>query len=254
MTHRKARLIALTTATLSFGAVAAGTASAETPTFCGDMYVCLENGTVFGGPEETYPETPSESQITAQQIVEDCAVDRQADAPGVSCGFYPYGEPEVVGFGKWEPLTSDYTNCYGGGGDLNNIEWSDHNEYTTSNSVTVGASVEIGLSELVQVSIDTNFQHTWGSSTGTTQSFTAFVPKGYKAHLQHRYQRQQVTGVLWIDYEHTGTGPMEGHGHHYWAITDFTATSPVKGSSDATVKDQVSLAKPRPVQAGDCTD
>ncbi|MFJ9822324.1 hypothetical protein ACIRU3_45330 [Streptomyces sp. NPDC101151] len=253
MTRRKARLIALTAATVSLGAVGAGTAFAETPTFCENKYVCLENGTVFGGPEGDYPQTPSDTQITAQQIVEDCAVDRQSGMPGVECGFYPYGEPTTTGFGTWEPLTSDYANCQGGN-EQNNINWSDHNEYTTSNSVTVGASLEIGLGELVKTSIQTSYQYTWGSSTGTTQTFGAFVPKGYKAHLQHRYQRQQVTGVLWIDYEHTGTGPMEGHGHHYWAITDFTATSPVKDASNGTVEDQVSLSKLQPVQTGECPD
>ncbi|SED50483.1 hypothetical protein SAMN05428944_7910 [Streptomyces sp. 1222.5] len=58
--------------------------------------------------------------------------------------------------------------------------------------------------------------------------------------------------MLWIDYEHTGTGPLQGHGHHYWALTDFTATSPVKDPDDQTVKDQVSLSKPQPVAADDC--
>ncbi|MFG2794682.1 hypothetical protein [Streptomyces sp. NPDC048419] len=151
------------------------------------------------------------------------------------------------------PLTSNYTNCYGDN-PSNNISWSDHNQYTTSNSVTVGASVEVGLSALVKVSIQTSYQHTWGWSTGTTQTFSAYVPKGYTAHLQHRYQRQEVTGVLWINYEHTGTGPLEGHGHHYWAITDFTATSPVADPRNGTVDDQVSLSKPQRVGPGDCPD
>ncbi|MFJ3812377.1 hypothetical protein ACIPWE_39210 [Streptomyces sp. NPDC090073] len=251
MTRRTARLYALAAATVSLGAVGAGTAFAETPTSCQAKYVCLADGTVFGGPAASYPDTPTDSQITARQIVEDCAVDRQADAPGVACGFYPYGEPETKGYGPWEPLTADYANCRGGN-EQNNITYSDHSEYTTSNSVTVGASVEVGLSELVKASLRTDYQYTWGSSEGTTQSFSAFVPKAHKAHLQHRYQRQQVTGVLWIDYEHTGTGLLQGHGHHYWALTDFTATSPVKDVDDQTVKDQVSLSKPQPVAADDC--
>ncbi|MGP3951731.1 hypothetical protein [Streptomyces sp. 7N604] len=251
MRFRKSRLLAVVTATLSFGALGAGTAFAETPTFCEGKYVCLGDGTAFGAPEEAYPEASGEGQISARQIVEDCAAEQEMDVPGVSCGFYPYGSPETTGLGPWEPLSSDFANCRGGN-EQNNITWSDHNEYITTNSVTVGASLEVGLSKLVKASIQTQYQHTWGQSTGTTQSFSAFVPEGHKAHLQHRYQRQQVTGVFWIDYEHTGTGPFEGHGHHYWAITDFTATSPVKNSSNGAVEDQVSLSKPQKLQPGEC--
>ncbi|MEV7452321.1 hypothetical protein [Streptomyces nigra] len=252
MHPRRARLLAVTTATLGFGALGTATAHAETPSFCQGRYVCLENGTAFGAPADAYPETSGDDRITAEQIVRDCAAESEQDISGVACGFYPYAEPRTTGYGTWKPLTADFSNCYGGN-EQNNLTWSHSNEYSTSNSVTVGAGVEIGLSELVKASIQTSYQHTWGRSTGSTQSFSAFVPKGHKAHLQHRYQRQEVTGVLWIDYEHTGTGPMEGHGHHYWAITDFTAVSPVK-DEDGVVRDQVALSRPQRLQQGDCPD
>ena len=47
MHPRRARLLAVTTATLGFGALGTATAHAETPSFCQGRYVCLENGTAY---------------------------------------------------------------------------------------------------------------------------------------------------------------------------------------------------------------
>jgi hypothetical protein len=243
--------IATTTVTAAaiLGTVGVSSAYAETPSSCEVVYVCLKNGTMFGAPKEAYPTQSDDQHITAAQIVQDCSTDQETDHPRVSCGFYPYGPPTTVGYGDWEPLTSDYVNCHGGG-NYWNITWSGTITYTTSNSVSVGFQTWVDL-EVVKYSLDFRYEHSWGKSTGSTQSFSAFVPKGYKAHLKHRYQKQVVKGVLWIDYEHTGTGPMEGHGHHYWAITDFEAVSPII-RANGTVQDMVALAKPTKIKPGDC--
>ncbi|MYR88922.1 hypothetical protein GTY41_29400 [Streptomyces sp. SID685] len=225
-------------------------AFAETPRYC-DHEVCLENGTRFGAPASAFPQQSEPGAVSASQFVNDCAKARLGQMSDVDCGFYPYGDPQAIGYGSWAPLTKDYANCYGGN-DANNLDWGATSTYSTSNSVTVGATVKAGLDELIEATLSTSYTATWGTAEGTTEHFAAFVPKGYKAHLQHRYQQQQVKGVLWINYDKTGNKDGQGYGHHYYAITDFTSTSPVK-NEDGTVDDVVSLSPLVALAPGECS-
>ncbi|MFQ3562211.1 hypothetical protein QZN11_36180 [Streptomyces gramineus] len=249
MTRRTARAVVLTAATVALSAAATTLASAETPQYC-DKLVCLKDGTRFGAPAEAFPASSQPGAVSATQIVEDCAAAQEGDQ-SFSCGFYPYAAPEKVGYGKWKALTSDYANCYGGN-EQDNLTWSSTSTYSTTNSVTVGVNVEVGLTALLKTTLTTQYARTWGKTKGDTQSFSAYVRKGYKAHLQHRYQKQQMSGVLWINYAETGDKPGEGYGHHYYAITDFTATSPVKDAG-GRVDDQVAMSAPKRLGADDCS-
>ncbi|MEU8934357.1 hypothetical protein AB0D30_31285 [Streptomyces sp. NPDC048409] len=249
MKRRTSRVLTLAVATATLSAAATVAAFAETPQYC-DGLVCLKDGTRFGAPAEAFPAQSEPGAVSATQIVEDCAA-AQVSSQSFSCGFYPYSDPQTVGYGPWKRLTSDYVNCYGGN-NQNNLNWSSSSTYTTTNSVTVSSSVEVGLSELFKATFSAQYARTWGTAEGETQSFSSYVPRGKKAHLQHRYQKQQASGVLWIDYGETGNQPGQGYGHHYYAITDFTATSPVK-NEDEHVDDQVSMSSPKAAQSDDCS-
>ncbi|MFH8342586.1 hypothetical protein [Streptomyces sp. AM6-12] len=250
MPRRTARAVSVAAATLAFATLGTALAFAETPQYC-DHEVCLKNGTRFGAPADAFPQQSQPGAVSASQLVDDCAKAQLGQLSDVSCGFYPYGDPRDVGYGSWTPLTSDYANCYGGN-DANNLNWASTTTYTTSNSVTVSASFKAGIDELIEASISTSYSYTWGTAEGTTQQFSAYVPKGYKAHLQHRYQEQQVNGVLWINYSKTGDKAGQGYGHHYYAITDFTSTSPVKGA-DGRVDDVVSLSPLTALTPDECS-
>ncbi|MER8114491.1 hypothetical protein GTY81_26445 [Streptomyces sp. SID8366] len=225
-------------------------AFAETPQYC-DHEVCLKDGTRFGAPADAFPAQSQHGAVSATQLVNDCAQAQMNTLSDVSCGFYPYQDPQTVGYGQWTALTSDYANC-SGGNDANNVNWASSTTYTTTNSVQVSASLKVGIDKLIETTISTSYSYTWGTAQGTTQQFSAFVPQGYKAHLQHRYQQQQVAGVMWINYGKTGDKPGQGYGHHYYAITDFTSTSPVK-KDDGLVDDEVSLSPLTAVTPDECS-
>ncbi|MET9534917.1 MULTISPECIES: hypothetical protein [unclassified Streptomyces] len=244
------RTLAVAAATVALSALGTTLAFAETPQHC-DKLVCLKDGTQFGAPVSAYPAESQPGAVSATQLVQDCAAAQLGQLDNISCGFYPYSDPQAVGYGDWAPLSSDFMNCYGGN-DANNLNWSSSSTYTTTSTVTVTASLEVGLDEMFKTSFSTSYAHSWGTATGSTQSFFAYVPQGYKAHLQHRYQEQQATGVMWINYGHTGNKPGEGYGHHYYGITDYTATSPVKDDS-GMVDDQVSMSPPQALQSGECS-
>ncbi|MEU6174861.1 hypothetical protein ABZ832_23490 [Streptantibioticus parmotrematis] len=249
MTRRTTRALAVTAAAVLMSAAGTAVAFAETPQPCDGGYVCLKSGTVFGAPASDYPAQSQPGAVSATQLVSDCNAALAGQEKNISCGFYPNGDgtPTQIGFGPWQQVTSDFLNCSGG---TATESYSAAETYSESNSVTVGVSVESGIEDLFKTTVSTSYSYTWGSAQTTTQTYNETVDPGDKAHMAYRYEEQQLTGTLWINYGKTGNSPGQGYGHHYYAITGFTETSPVK-QSDGSVQTEVTLVQ-SPAQPGEC--
>lgn len=106
------------------------------------------------------------------------------------------------------------------------IAWADATGGSNSVGITIEASMK--FAEVYQASVAATYSHTWEWSHTVTRTDILTVPAFNVGQIFHAPEMQTVKG----EYElHFG---KKFHGHYFWYVKNFSATSPMDNDGSVT--------------------
>ena len=123
-----------------------------------------------------------------------------------SCEFHPDGQPEYFQ-NEQKQVGSPVFNCT----ELKQrmtVSWSD----TTSESNSVGLSMEAAFGEVFKVSFKATYGHEWKKSHTEAQNTNIDVSPGDVGRVYHGPKMQKVKGTYELRF------PDKFHGHYIWYV------------------------------------
>jgi len=146
------------------------------------------------------PPAQAEDEPTTRELLEKC--NNGTD----SCEFHPEGEPEYFQNAE-QQVGAPTFNCTDRKQRMT-VSWSD----TTSESNSVGMSMESSFGEVFKVSFKATYGHEWTSSHTETQQTNIDVSGGQVGRVYHGPKMQKVKGTYELHFED------KFHGHYIWYV------------------------------------
>ncbi|MBK0866376.1 MAG: hypothetical protein IJH84_15140 [Saccharopolyspora sp.] len=164
------------------------------------------------------PPASAADEPTARELLEKC--DNGTD----SCVFHPEGEPEYFQNNS-EQVGSPTFNCTDRKQRMT-VSWSD----TTSESNSLGLSMETSFGEVFKVSFKTTYGHEWKQSHTETQTTNIDVNGGDVGRVYHGPQMQKVKGTYELHFED------KFYDHYIWYVP-MEVTGPADEQTSTVTQD-----------------
>ncbi|NXY98359.1 hypothetical protein HYE82_29100 [Streptomyces sp. BR123] len=177
-------------------------------------------------------------QPTRQQLMADCSSgEGKCTFNSPKLGEAYLGEFRQVSNSLFNCTTSDATQT---------MTWDD----TVGSTDELGVSVTAGgnIAGIVDLSITTNYSHSWSSSHSESSSLNMTVKPGEVGWISRAQVMQKVSGTWQTHYD------SPKWGHYYWFFQD-TITGPAKNGTDG--KSNAVVVKTRKMTAAEkrsCSD